>query len=225
MSRTTSRRLALLGMVLVAGMGCNPLTAPFFFLFGYEDKIPPEYALVPKEKGDPVKVVVLVSASGGVSPEFVGLERDLHASFTAKLNEFATLNKEKIQVVPLSKVDRYKAQHSDWRIKGPKEIGKHFQAEYVVELSVATISLFEPQSMNQLYRGNCEINVDAHDVNSENEAPAHRSVFNCVYPRISPKATTDISIQNFKKAYIDRVAVGLAWKFVPRTTAEDFKQD
>ena len=52
-------------------------------------------------------------------------------------------NKEKVTVIASNKVERYKDSHPDWQAISAVAIGKHFRADYVIELEVESVSLYE----------------------------------------------------------------------------------
>ena len=67
-------------------------------------------------------------------------------------------------MVSASKVDEFKNRHADWRTMPLDEIGSHFNADYVIDLEINKLSLYEVGSYNQIYRGRTEISINLCDV-------------------------------------------------------------
>src|SRR5262245_13118804 len=106
---------------------CSPLTVPFF-LFSPEPKIEATLKRVASEdKDESVKVVVLTYRSQmETRPELVPADRELTRLFVTHLRELCKENKEHVSIVAPNEVDRFKADHPDWRKWDLSEIGNRF---------------------------------------------------------------------------------------------------
>src|SRR6266540_1521108 len=141
--------LTALALVLSAGLsaGCNMMALPYFLgLPGFEGKHDAKCKLASDDKEKEVKVLILASTGMETRPEFMRVDRDLAGMVAANLREGFKKNKEKVTLVPNSQVEKYKDDHPNWRRLDPMEIGKHFQADYVIDLEVNKITLYEPGS-------------------------------------------------------------------------------
>ena len=65
------------------------------------------------------------------------------------------------------------------------EIGRNFKADYVVELEVNQISLYEPGSYNTLFRGRCDISMVVIDVHKSSEGPKCEGEYSTEFPESS----------------------------------------
>jgi hypothetical protein len=155
--------LGLLGAVLFSS-GCNLAALCYFLVPGMDSKFEPPYKLAADDKDKEVRVVMLVSTGLETRPEFIRVDRDLSRLVSAQLNDAFKKNKEKVMLVPVSLVERYKDEHPNWRSTPPDEIGKYFNADKVVSLEVDSLSLYEKGSSNMLYHGVAEVSISVVDM-------------------------------------------------------------
>src|SRR5262245_16235399 len=129
------KRLGLFaGICLAAGLttGCNLLSLPFF-IFGPEPSVPAEMKQIgSKDKRHEITVAVLTYAGPEMRPEFIKVDRDLAALIANEMRTAFQANDEKVKVVSPSKVEKFKQEHPNWQTMEPAEIGKRFNADYVV---------------------------------------------------------------------------------------------
>jgi hypothetical protein len=225
------RRRALMGLVLAglmlamsASSGCNLLSLPFFLL-GPEPRIEASLKkIASKNKDKPVRVVVLVSYDNPTS-DFFRADRDLSNIVAAKLKECCKYNDEKIEVVSASKVDEFKNLNSEWRALSLEDIGTHFEADYVIDLAINKMSLYETGSQGGLYRGRAEISITLCDLKNPDEGTMSEE-FTWVYPTDSngPVDVMDKPKEVFRGDFYRSIATQIAWHFTSHPTAQDFKQ-
>src|SRR5262245_1522643 len=136
--------LAGLTTVLTTSSGCNLLSVPFF-LFGPEPKIEASLKRISKDKKEQTsRVVILVNNElSNASTDFVRADRDLGHLVSNALKEACKYNDEKIDIVPAAKVEEFKNRHDDWRTMPLEEIGRRFYADYVIDLELNKLTLFE----------------------------------------------------------------------------------
>jgi hypothetical protein len=217
---------ALLLVTLACTFGCNPLTFPFFL--GPESSIPPQLKkLASDDKTQQVTAVVLTYSGLETRPEFLRADRDLGNLIVKQLRESFKDNGENVKLVPPSKVEEFKNTHPTWHTMELAEIGKHFDADYVIYLEIGHLSLYEPGSANSLYRGRADLTVNLVDVNQPDEAPDTKEL-NITYPTESGGMAIpaeDKSPQLFKAEFYKRLATQVAWQFTAHLTADDYHQD
>jgi len=209
-----------LALVAVAGMGCNPLTMPFFFMYGAQSKHSAEFQLV-TSKDTPARVVILTTYPGYVPEEFIGIERNLGAMFEQQLVESCALNKERVEVVPLAKVERYKSETPQWSTANPSVIGTHFEADYVIELTINSMSLFD-QGSRHLYNGRAAISVEVFDAKKPNGQPVHNSEYTVEFPPGRPVPADEMPVSKFRLQFLKRIATDLSWKFSDHLVEETY---
>jgi hypothetical protein len=167
--------------------------------------------------------VLLVYSSLETRPEFLHIDRELARLLSQKMQKHYHDRKEKVTLVANSKVDKFKDEHPNWRSLGPEEIGEHFHADYVIDISIDRLNLYEPGSNRQLYRGMADITVNVINVHDPEEGPLLRKPYTCEYPRKGP-VPVDFSNNNpaqFRMAFLNRVATDLSWLFVPHSYEDE----
>src|SRR5262249_23972739 len=150
------KRLGLFaGILLVAGMltGCNLFYLPIL-LFGPEPTIPPEMQKIgSKDRREQVNVLVLTYDGAESRPEFIKVDRDLAAGIANEMRETFKSNGEQVKVISTSKVEKFKQEHLNWQMMELVEIGKRFDADWVVYVEVdnETLTLYERGSARELF--------------------------------------------------------------------------
>lgn len=209
--------------VLVAG-GCNPFTMPFFMLYGLDQGVPPEHKIA-REKHE-VRVLILTSSGTEWRPELLGADRELTGLVAHHLQEQCQQNKEHVTVIPNSKLQRYKEDHPGWKAMPPEEIGKYFDADYVIDLEIGGLSLYEKDSCNQFFRGHAEISVTLLDLSKHNDETPYRKEYECEYPKTrGPVPIDETNPQKFRQEFLRRVACEIAWLFTSHPMEDHFACD
>ncbi|HEY1381102.1 MAG TPA: hypothetical protein VGF55_30160 [Gemmataceae bacterium] len=214
-------------LVLAAGLGCNPLTAPFFMMFGVDSKEEPEFKLASTDKNHEVRVVVLAYTSPDVQTDQVGVDRQLATELTRQLGDRCKANKEKVKVIPVHKVVKFKNDHPGWKSMGMDEIGRSFEADYVVDVEIVSLSLYEPGSHKTLFKGYCKVDVSVLDLSKPQDGPAYHQTISLQYPtsRGPVPVADDGNTESFRQNFVRRIATELAWKFTTHLTDENYQCD
>src|SRR5262249_42142150 len=209
-----SRRWRIAGLTLLtlACMACNPLAVPYFLMIGPDPKNDPDFKLAANDKRKPVKVVILVSAPLDIRcGELANVEREFTALFSQKLQEACKLNKENVVVASHSKVQKFKDDHPMWQTLSLEELGKQLDSDYVIDLEINHISLYEPGSQNTLFLGKASISVSVANVNKPGDGPVFRKVIGCEYPRSGSRSVVDTDPLKFHRDFMTRLATELTW--------------
>jgi hypothetical protein len=212
------------GLLLVAalGAGCNLLSIPYFLLYA-DAKHPAKCKLAANDKDKQVRVVILTYGGLETRPEFLRVDRELASYLVKHLQEGFKNNKENVTLVATTLVEKYKDEHPNWHALDLDEIGTHFRADYVVDLEINDITLYEPGSRNTLYRGRTAISVAVVDVSKPGEEPIYREEYTCEYPLTrGPIPVDDSNPQQFRQLFLNHVAKQLSWRFTAHPTADDF---
>jgi hypothetical protein len=195
------------GLVAVLSVGCNPITS-LYFLFRGDQKAPAEFPLLPKGEKKDVTVALLVAAPDA-QWEFVGVDRDLAASVGRKLLEHTKDGKHPIRAVEQGKIDKFKANTPDWKALPAAEIGRQLGADYVIDLSVAAITLYEPGTGKLMYQGQATVEGTVTDVAAGTQ---HAHYF--ANPRMDSRPASDMLMSQYKAKLLDRIADEVTWKHV-----------
>jgi hypothetical protein len=221
------RRSFVLGGATVALMGCNPLLAPFLLGRG-DSKTPPEYPLKQPEAKvktrEDARVLILVSARP-LSSDLIGIDKTLSGEFVRILEEQAKANKEKITVVPAMQVEKFKSDNTGWPLLSRVELGRKFKADYVIEVELGALSLYEPGTGRSLLKGRAVMSVAAYDIAKPTEEPAYKTEMNLEYPNGRMIEATEIPLNRFQSEFLKKLAVELTWKFTEHETRGRFAAD
>ncbi len=219
---TPRRKLAgLLFIAVLLGTGCNP------FLVAELLSPPPKHQpklkklVAPVEK-EQARVVIVASAPINTGVDFARIDRELASAVARYLQQGYEENKEKIQIVKPNQVERFKDDHPDWYTLDKVQIGKKFNADYVIFLEIDSMSLYERGSSNLMLHAQTSITVSLVDMNAPDEEPL-KTQFVGEYPTKSrgPVSVDDTNIQQFRHAFIASIAKQLAWHFVEHYTSQE----
>jgi hypothetical protein len=202
----------LAGLVAAASAGCDPWTTAYFLL--PEMKDPAELRrLASDDKKKEVRVAILSHTELETRPELIQADRQLAEYLAKQLRERCAENKEKVNVVPLRRVEEYKSSHPHWR--DPLEVGRELKVDYVIYLEINSLSLYEKGSPNMLYRGRANISVSLVDVNHPDDVPEQKE-YTDTYPSDAQgpiDASLDTNPMQFRAAFLTYVAKRLSWNF------------
>jgi hypothetical protein len=225
MASFARRRLwAGLAVVMLCA-GCNLMALPFFLIPGMEPKHDAKCKLTVPENAKEARVVILASCSAvETRAEFLRVDRELSQLLARHLETGFKENKEKIKVVPSSQVERYKDEHPSWQSLTPQELGKYFKSDYVIDLEINSISLYEEGSSNLMYRGHASVNIEVNDVHKGKEGKIYKEVYTIEFPRGYPlPADSSTSAPQFRQNFLDRMAKELSWRFTSHLVDDDFQ--
>ncbi len=213
--------------VLVAALsctGCNMMALPFFLIPGMDPKHEAKCKLEPHGNAKEVRVVLMSSSGLETRSEFLRIDRELSRLIYQQMEEGFKKNKEKVTVIPVSQVEKYKDDHPNWHALSPEEIGKHFRADYVIDLEINAMTLYEPGSANTLFRGHAEISLDVVDVYKSAEGPIYKEEYTIDYPRArGPIPASEGNVQQFRQRFLGVVARELSWRFTAHLVEDDFR--
>lgn len=220
-----TRRRVLIAVLIVAfiGMGCNPLLAPFQMIGLFNDpKAPTQFnfydrAVKLKKKKD-IRILVLADHGTSLSGDYFDADSTLASEFVRKLDETFKANKEKVTIVPLLDVDKFKRRHDDWKAMSPGEIGKHFSADFVINIELSELSLYEPGTRD-IFHGHCHIPITIIDVDKDAEK-FDTADYDTEYPGSGQSVPLDMetNAQKFKTKFLKKVALDLTGMFTPLPT-------
>lgn len=194
---------------VVCCIGCNPLHT-IGFLTHKDVKVPAEAPLEfkdgPKKKKEEVVVALFITQGGGQSLEFAGAEGALASEIAKKLPEMAKENKQKVNVLAQKDVNKFKMQHTNWKLMHPSERGKHLKADFVLDIQLDKMSMFQPGSLNQYYEGRADVTVDVYDVDAGPDEAKYTYVHPFAYPKTGWGDTTK-PVSAFRREFLENLAV------------------
>jgi hypothetical protein len=211
-----ARRAVWGTFAVVLTIGCNPL-ATIAFLTHKDTPVPAKYPLVtkegPKKDKEEITVALFVSLRTGMSFEFAGADSTIASEMARKMPELAKENKQKVKVIPTSKVNEFKFKNPTWKDMHASAWGKALGVDYVLEIHLDKLRVYQPGSSNQLYEGRAEVSVFMYDVEEGAAEPKYY-----VYPYSFPKTgfldATSIPLGTFRKDFLERLAVELGQQHI-----------
>ncbi len=211
--RGGARWVVAAGLFAVAAAGCSP-TSLWWLMNSGNDKKAPEIPLPPKEGKKEVTVAILASASPtlGMDPSFAGAERELAGLIGTRMVEETKEDRHPIRVIDQSKVEKLKlSSPQDWRAVNPAVIGKQLGADYVIDLTLTGMSIFQPEYGQELYQGRANVQVVVYDT-----AHPEKPFQDYIHPSIGEqKSTAGISPVGYRKWFIGKVATEIAHRHIP----------
>jgi hypothetical protein len=217
------RWAALLLSAAVLSIGCNPMMLSYFLIPWADDKVQPDCPLASREKEVKVAVVV-VHANPEIRSELTTVDRQLSQRLAQLLEERFKENKDKVTVVPAHQVNSYLNKRPSGAT--PHEVGKHFQADYVITLEINAMSLFEG-SYNQFYRGKADIAVTVTDARKPvGEGEKFTQPYQCEYPSAQRFVeASDMPWAHFRARFVERIAKDLVQRFAAHPPKERYDSD
>ena len=211
---TWFRRGVLTALLTIFGFGCGP-SLLWFLNRGDEFRDPkPECKLAPKEGKKTVTVAVVVSAPNSIlgDQSMVGIDRDLETKIAGKLVELSTYSKETvITVVDSSKVDRLRLEDPNlWNTASLSDIAKKLGADYLLDVTLSSISLYDKQTGREICRGKATVEVAVYDAVGKGKPVAQ-------YPHSSEAPLRDTSalpVHLYRNKFLDSLAMEIAMKHV-----------
>ncbi|MBN9519136.1 hypothetical protein J0H58_11555 [bacterium] len=218
-----AKRGVWLTLAAVLTIGCNPITLTSVLLRS-ETKTPAQFPLRPKEgpkkdKDEEIKVLVLASlAPGAMTSEFAGADREVSAAIAKLLPEVGKANKETFTVISGRQLDTFKTQNPSWRSMHAATIGKRLGADYVVELSMSGLQMYQPGALNNIYEGKAVVSVDV-TATADASAPPQHYVHSFNYPGF-PRSADSIPPAQFRIEFVNKLAQEIVFYHVDHKAAE-----
>jgi len=199
-------------------IGCNPFATHRIEVYRDEQPIKPaEYPLTYKDKpkkGEEFVVAVFVSSTPEIRKEFDGIEGQLVSDTAKKLQEMARESKQKLVVLDPTLVNKFKKKNPTWNRMHPSQWGVELGVDYVLDIHLNKMSLYQPGSSNQIYEGQAEVAVDVYDVGVGIAEPKYHYIDSFKYPQTGVLNATSIPVIRFKFDLLDHLAAELALKHV-----------
>jgi hypothetical protein len=197
--------VCLVGGALI-GSGCTSGTIGYLLGMAYPNNDPEMFSFT-KHKKNP-KVVFLVCQANlpyHTNTDLLNTDQLLAQRLVQVLTRFYQDNRDKIQIVPLARIEEFKSKHpTDWKTMGPEELGRHFGADYVVNMDISKLSLVEG---GLLLRGRAEIHVAVVDVHDA--AEGKQQIYTCEYPGHGPVSSSDCTADVFRSRFVDKMSLDL----------------
>ncbi len=194
-----------------APIGCNPASLSYF-LFKGDGTAPAQFPLKPKNDKREVHVAILVTAPANQF-EFAGLERELATAIGRSMFELTKGKKPIIRTIEQSSIDKYKSENPGWRTVRAADIGKAVGADYALDASVTSISLYDREIGRLMYQGRSTIEAKMYDCDTGSQ---HAEYY--VDTKMDQKPSDDIPVGQYRSMLIQRMGRDVSWKHVPHVS-------
>jgi hypothetical protein len=166
-----TRRTLFAGLFLaplaIGSTGCTPNALGF--LFRGDGKKPPTYPLKPLKNRDTkeVRVVAFATMAPGLSYEFASVDRDVSQQMSKKLAEGTKEEKHPVKIIRPEDVERFKLSNPTWKVMHPSRVAQQLNADYLIDISITGIGLYQPGSGNVVYEGWATADVTVYETGVE----------------------------------------------------------
>ena len=211
---TWFRRGVLTALLTIFGFGCGPALL-WFLNRGDEYKDPtPGCKFVPKEGKKAVTVAVVVTASHQIltTPGMEGVDRELESKIGAKISDLSKVPKDsEITVVDSSKLDQLRQSNPNlWNTASMSEIAKALGADYVLDVTLSSLSFYDRQTGREICRGHATVSVAVYDAVG-NGKPLTQYGHSSDAPL---RDTSSLPVNLYRNTYMERLATEIALKHV-----------
>jgi hypothetical protein len=141
-----------------------------------------------------------------------GFERKLSSNIAKELPEMAQEVGQKLAVIDPAKLDAFKMKCPNWNGMHASERGRMLEADFVLDIHVEKMSLYQPGT--EIYDGRADVTVDVYDVDA---GPVKEPEYYYIYPFKYPNTSVVDQlgpVNRFKKDFLEHLAVELCEKHV-----------
>jgi hypothetical protein len=211
--------VAMLWMVI----GCGPASLAMFLLPWNDDKDEPKVKLADANKE--ITVVVATHFQNlEVRPELMSADQQLSEALATELGKLFKENKEKVKVVPPTRVRASLMKLREWDAASLREVAEKYSADYLIAIDIRSMSLVLPRSFDTLYQGQVDLHVKLLD--------SHEPLLECVkfedgyyqsgFPQNRPIDRTNSSVDMFRRMFVNKIAGDLATWFAAHPSNTKF---
>lgn len=193
--------------------GCN-FPSNLYFLMPEAKEQAELKKLADKDSKKEVKVVLWTYMNLDPREEFIQADRVLAANLAEEIRRLSTDNKEKVTIIKPTKVEQYKSQHPGWQALDLEQVGHDFKADYVINLEIDKLGLYEPNATEMLFRGYAHIHVSVMDVNNPDDV--QQKEFTDRYPSEGRERWDTFTMEPavFREKFLEHLAKRLSFYFV-----------
>ena len=205
-------------LVAVPAVGCSPLNVIGVHTSPTTKRQPAPYPLTfdkdsPKKDKEEIVVVLLPQLAPGTKPDFVTFDRDLASKLAKAMPEQLKGNKDKkkMKVISPTQVDKFKMANPQWKQMSTEEIGKKLGADFVLEIYMDKMRMYQPGSLDNIYEGHAELSVTVYEVGAEESgykgkyADPAQYPLSFAYPRTGVRDASSVSESEFKKQFLENL--------------------
>ena len=215
MNRLNRRMLGrgiVLGTMFLAltSVGCTK-GALWHLLGGANEKREPVDPLPPKPGMKQVRVAILVHESQTIAPNFIGVSRELATLIGRRMTEETKDDDHPIVVIDQVTI-RKASKDSVTNFQDPRQIGLEVGADYVIDLMLNSISMYQPEDAGQFFKGSGDIKGVVYDVDDPDTTfREYVHPFTGIQSGVGGRFNEDA----YRRYLIDKIATEIAHRHIP----------
>jgi len=205
--------MVFVGFASWMSLGCNPATLNFLAAPWVDDKVDPAYKMFAQDKE--ITLVILSNfAHPQLHPDLQPAEMELAEKVASALRERCSANKHKLKLIPYAEARSHQVKQLVDGNPSPLEVGRKFKADYVLEMNIQSLSLYEKRSNPPLFRGEAEIAINLYKVDVKD---GDHKVFNKDYRgegSPTPFDAGSTSPATFRAGFLTKMSRDIAKLFI-----------
>ncbi|MGL6074735.1 MAG: hypothetical protein ACRC8S_11290 [Fimbriiglobus sp.] len=215
MNRNRFRKWAcLLSLLALAGAGCSPGSLAWLL---QDSKAKPQYPLPPIDKKKEVTVLVMVNKAPelGNNPLYATVDRELPGLIARQMVMDTKEDKYPIRTIDQSALEKFKSSsRKDWRTMSPALIGKELGADYVIDVNLVKMSVFQQELAKEFCQGRANLDVTVY-ITSQPEKIFEQYQHNSHQVE---KSVMDKTPDQYRRWFTEHIAREIAWRHIPHST-------
>jgi hypothetical protein len=201
----------LSGLMAFAGMGCTPATL-WFLAGGADKKEPPPMPMSSKDGKKEITVAILTTAAPGLSVDCAGVERELAVLIGQRMTDETKEDRRPIRVVDQAKIQRARNKAGgNWQ--EPAALGKQVGADYVLDITLTSMSMMPAEYGGEMYQGRGSLNVAVYDTTQPG-----KKLYDYVQTSSAPiQSTGAVNAAGYRQTFVKQMASDIAFRHVPHS--------
>lgn len=213
MNRRRLTWAALTLLTVLSSLGCSLSTLGY--IFSGDGTVQPITPLPAKKGKDAVTVAILANADPtlGMDPAFAGAERELVALIGKKMAEGTVKEDHPVKVVEASKIEKLRAKAGGgWQ--NPAALGQQVGADYVIDLTLKSMSIYQPEYGREFFQGRANVQVVVYD--TEKPDDVYQEYY---HNEIAPqKSTAGASPAGYRLMFLNQLGQSIAFRHIPHVS-------
>jgi hypothetical protein len=162
--------LVLFGGLSWLSLGCSPQSLSMFLMPFGDNKTEPDGYKLFAEKDKELTVVVLSNFKESQFQEDIRkADTELADQVSMYLRKRCEENKHKLKLISQAQVRSYQLKQLAKDDLDPVEMGKHFKADFVLQLEIDSLRIYEPRSYPKMFRAASQIDVKLYKIKGKED--------------------------------------------------------
>ena len=150
-------------------------------------------------------------------PMFAAIDRQLPGLIARQMMTDTKDEKHPIVVIEQAKLDKWKqTSGADIRTVSPAVVGKQLGADYVIDVTVNSMSVFQPELAREFCKGKASVDVVVFDC-SQADKKLQEYTHNSTQPE---RSTGAMSPKDYAKWFTERLGKEIAFRHIPSDSNE-----